>query len=186
MGLSQTSRILRREFRRMYIDTSAFNMMTTDMQRFIDIFGSEEMAQQVGHVLTVLKQTSLPAQDIDILSMIRYLQQLTNKFDGKDAKEDELDVLNIPIRLCREDFQYVTSINLSQRDSDPNDPSTMNLFQLCILVEPSGNSKMDCRRRQEVRDQIVWRSGFQYSSQVVLDIQCGAARMAGFTADWLV
>jgi hypothetical protein len=105
MGLSQTSRILHREFRRMYIDTSAFNMMTTDMQRFIDIFGSEEMAQQVGHVLTVLKQTSLPAQDIDILSMIRYLQQLTNKFDGKDAKEDELDVLNIPIRLCREDFQ---------------------------------------------------------------------------------
>ena len=178
MGLIQTCQILRREFRRMYIDTWTLDIRITDLHRFINTFGTEEMAQHVGHVIAKLEQSPLTEEGVEILPMIRYLQQHTIEVHSRYPQRSKWDVLDFPTYICRVDLQYITSINLSRR--------TSGLYRYCLEVmvdAASDDCEINYRRLMCVYYRFIWRAGLETCKELLVDFECGEAGRAAFTAN---
>lgn len=69
MGLAQTCRLLREEFRPLYLGSMRFSTRFNALPYALDLFGSPDMKRDLGSIMKDLAQTPLPATGVDLFEL---------------------------------------------------------------------------------------------------------------------
>ncbi|KAH7392134.1 hypothetical protein DE146DRAFT_634310 [Phaeosphaeria sp. MPI-PUGE-AT-0046c] len=74
MGLAQTCRLLREEFRPVYVGPMRFSTRFNALPYALDLFGSADMKHDLGDIMKDLAQTPLPAAGVDLFELIEKMR----------------------------------------------------------------------------------------------------------------
>ncbi|KAH6095078.1 hypothetical protein HBI65_117410 [Parastagonospora nodorum] len=164
MGLTQACRLLRHEFRPLYMGALRYSTSLDNLAEVIELVELREMKRDIGTILDDLEQWPLPARGIDLLQFFNIIQSQSEKMNVHGIGYPVDYPYDIPsylpgfwMRMRGYMTEFTSRIPhlrlLSKPDSHPSSAMDDLEHLLQITIPPMD----DKSRNQREADSYVWR-----------------------------
>lgn len=189
MGLTQACRLLRHEFRPLYMGALRYSTSLDTLAEVIELVGLVDMKRDFGTILDDLDQWPLPARGIDLLRFFNILQSHSEKMNVHEIGYPAEYPYDIPsyllgfwMRMREYGTEFTSRIThlrlLSQAESRPS--RAMDDFEHLLQIKiPPMNDINDASRNQREADSYGWwfvRTVHLEIKDCTIECYCGDAR----------
>lgn len=181
VALTQSCRLLRTEFRPLYVDALHYSTTLYDLSGLLVLPGLESMEHEVGPILKDLKQWPLPALGIDLLHLISIMRFYEARVRVSRGCSCEYRY-ELPTRiitwwlLCREDvnsqLRTITDLRLLSKRVTRSTHFNMDYEHVLQITIPSQSSARDQSRAYTFGKWFI-RSVSLYGHEVTVRCNCG-------------
>ena len=182
-GLTQTCRLLRHEFRPLYLQELSLEV-DSRLGQFLSIFGHNEESQVLGHRIIKTMGDPLPHHGVDVLPLLKDIFDLKKSrrltHDHEPSRPFDMNDLFLSLaptedRLIyfKNDFEIVVTGITIFKDSERPHPGKVNELALRIDLECERFPQLTQEEKESRMKSLLGHANLDFLDGIYATIRCG-------------